>query len=1092
MSSAGPPPISLDQRVDQLLLAVREANDARACDEGADKKAETDLRGECDRIDEEALARAAGLDHLGAYHTFRLPLALPAGSHVTHEMVRDALDSVRGRVAETRRASQQSGRHGAVTSTVPAAACGVIALCLAIGGVTATPPSLKMALFVASLAAVLLGVLAVFMHLSFRSKSNRSRSACYAAVEAMAKAVALAESYFRTWRRLQRDGANQRWRTSILALRPQFIRIVGEARNEFPAWESLESHLSGVKSVAQSVPFGSLEIRERAVTDLFLEGIPRRQESESPFLLPALLTFPAGGSLLVRMANEGDRQRAVACLQAVMLRVLTTFPPGKARFTIIDPVGLGDNFATFMHLVDPDHKIDLVTARIWTEPRHIEQQLEILTGQMEDVIQKCLRGDYRTIAEYNDAESLAEPYRFLVIANFPARFSPAAAERVLSIAAAGNRCGVYVLMSVDPRQEFPRGFSLDDLEKRVGVVIWPAGNGQDRWEWSGNADGLRFVRPARPPAQKLFSELVESVGQASQNAPDIIIPFSSIAPAAADYWKNNTVDAIVIPLGPRGVNKKQKLILGGETGHHLLIAGQTGMGKSRLMHVLIMNAALTYPPEEVELYLIDFKKGVEFKAYAEHSLPHARVIAVESDREFGVSVLQRLDGVMTERAELYRIAGAADFANYRGRVDSPTLPCVLPRVLLIVDEFQEFFTEDDALAKEARLLLDRLVRQGRSFGVHVVLGSQTLGGAYNLARPTIDQIAVRIALRCSDADSRLILSDDNPAARSLERPGDAIYNHANGKVEGNTPFQVAWLDDDERNGLLDVLRRRAHGGPARPRVVFEGQATADIDAAVFPAGLPVAGVTAVWMGQTVVIRQQPVQATFRRSPGHNLAVIGQDAAAAAGILSAVIVSIAERLPAAAAAAARVYLVDGTPAESEVRVPSGLAPALARRVARQHLPNTIQGILAEVARRGGLPADGAMPPWFLLIQGLQFFRELRRSGDEPLFRRSAEPAPSNTAADLAKILRDGPAVDVHVCVWCDSLANWNRSFDRGMLAEFEMRVVFQMPATDSTTLIDIPWASKLGQYRAFLYDAARGEAEKFRPFGVPGKRFIGHG
>ena len=58
----------------------------------------------------------------------------------------------------------------------------------------------------------------------------------------------------------------------------------------------------------------------------------------------------------------------------------------------------------------------------------------------------------------------------------------------------------------------------------------------------------------------------------------------------------------------------------------------------------------------------------------------------------------------------------------------------MPRVLLIVDEFQEFFVEDDKIAQEVTLLLDRLVRQGRAFGMHVILGSQTLGGQYSLPK----------------------------------------------------------------------------------------------------------------------------------------------------------------------------------------------------------------------------------------------------------------------------------------------------------------------------------------------------------------------
>ena len=73
----------------------------------------------------------------------------------------------------------------------------------------------------------------------------------------------------------------------------------------------------------------------------------------------------------------------------------------------------------------------------------------------------------------------------------------------------------------------------------------------------------------------------------------------------------------------------------------------------------------------------------------------------------------------------------------------------LPRVLLVVDEFQEFFVEDDKVAQEAARVLDRLVRQGRAFGVYILLGSQSLGGAQTMPRTTLGQMAVRVALQCS-------------------------------------------------------------------------------------------------------------------------------------------------------------------------------------------------------------------------------------------------------------------------------------------------------------------------------------------------------
>ena len=150
--------------------------------------------------------------------------------------------------------------------------------------------------------------------------------------------------------------------------------------------------------------------------------------------------------------------------------------------------------------------------------------------------------------------------------------------------------------------------------------------------------------------------------------------------------------------------------------------------------------------------------------------------------------------------------------------------------MLIIDEFQEFFTSDDKIAHDAALLLDRLVRQGRAFGIHVILGSQTLSGAYSLAHSTLGQMAVRIALQCSEADAHLILSEDNTAARLLSRPGEAIYNDANGMFEGNHPFQIVWLSDSERE---EYLRRIAEMAVARrvttpPPIVFEGNAAADL------------------------------------------------------------------------------------------------------------------------------------------------------------------------------------------------------------------------------------------------------------------------
>ncbi len=70
-------------------------------------------------------------------------------------------------------------------------------------------------------------------------------------------------------------------------------------------------------------------------------------------------------------------------------------------------------------------------------------------------------------------------------------------------------------------------------------------------------------------------------------------------------------------------------------------------------------------------------------------------------------------------------------------------------------------------------------------------------------------MAVRIALQCSEADAHLILSEDNTAARLLTRPGEAIYNDANGLIEGNNLFQVVWLSDERREKYLRAIQELA-------------------------------------------------------------------------------------------------------------------------------------------------------------------------------------------------------------------------------------------------------------------------------------------
>jgi hypothetical protein len=634
---------------------------------------------------------------------------------------------------------------------------------------------------------------------------------------------------------------------------------------------------------------------------------------------------------------------------------------------------------------------------------------------------------------------------------------------------------VCVLTTVDTRAAMPRDFNVADLEALSYTLAWK----EKEARFAPKDPVLAQFPPVidRPPEPATVAALVQRVGKGSKEAARVEVPFDYIAPRPEDVWKGSAAKGFDVAVGRAGATRKQVFSLGRGTAQHAVIAGKTGSGKSTLLHALITNLALTYSPDEAELYLIDFKEGVEFQWYATYRLPHARVVAIQSEREFGLSVLQRLDGILKERGEKFRDAGVNDLAGYRAARPNEKSP----RILLVIDEFQAFFTEDDRLAQEASLLLDRLVRQGRAFGMHVLLGSQTLGGAYSLARSTIDQMAVRVALQCSDADAQMILSKDNTAARLLSRPGEAIYNDQNGLTEGNDPFQVVWLAEERREQLLEEIHERAGDRWPAP-LVFSGNTAADITtnralARQLESHAPVRA-PAAWLGDAVAIKE-PTAAVFRPHGGANLLLIGQSEGAARALFVASMLSLAAQAP-----AAKLTLLDGTPDDAEEaevlrkfaeKLPGAVVPQ------RPELPAALKELADELERRQKGEAERTSR--FLFIFGIQRFRELRKADDDYSFGRRGERE-ATPAERLAALLKDGPLAGIHAVVWCDSLVNLNRAFDRPLVREFAMRILFQMSATDSSTLMDAPTASKLGRHRALFLQEEQERPEKFRPYGLP--------
>ena len=904
--------------------------------------------------------------------------------------------------------------------------------------------------------------------------------------------------YQAQWQKLEAE-----WKSTIQPIYEGIGSTNELAGRLFPPWGPavLESWTPPTQ-LAAAARFALMDVEVEKLAETTIKDKRLALPGPSRFPVPLCLACPEQGSILFETADQGHDE-AIGALNNVILRLLETAPPGRLNFTILDPVGLGQNFAGIMHLADYEEQI--INSRIWTQSGQIEQKLANLNEHMEKVIQMYLRNEYATIAEYNEqAGVIAEKYYFLVVADFPVNFTETAAKRLLSIAASGARCGVYMLIHWDQRQPLPPEFIPEEL--RASSVCLSA-KGKQFLLAGKPIPGTNLLLDAPPPPEFAI-QFVNKVGLSSRDSSRVEVPFAHVAPPEAEVWTEDTSSELRVPIGRTGATKFQYLAIGKGTCQHALVAGKTGSGKSTLFHVIITNLALWCSPEQVEFYLVDFKKGVEFKCYATHRLPHARVVAIESDREFGLSVLQRVDDELKHRGDLFRQLGVQDVAGYKRA--GGTEP--IPRSLLIIDEFQEFFVEDDRVSQTASLLLDRLVRQGRAFGIHVVLGSQTLGGAYTVARTTLGQMVIRIALQCNEADAYLIMDENNPAPRLLSRPGEGIYNDMAGMIEGNSPFQVVWLPDQVRETYLAKVRARADreevqslkskvqspgsdGGPRYPGpIVFEGNAPADVRENALLRGLleaPVikpAAAGRIWLGAPNSIKG-PTEAVFRRQSGNNLLLVGQREETMLALVSLGLVALAAEYP---LGAARFILCDGTaPGTSQREYIERIIQAIPHPI-RLAKPGDLGDLMPELAgemKQRSEAADAeAAPPVFLFIHGIQKYSKLRYEEDFGFATTDTE-APPNPALVLNDLICEGTRLGFHVIATCDTYNNVNRYFSRKALSEFEMRVLFQMSANDSASLIDNPKASMLGLHRALFYNAQEGYLETFRPYALPGREWV---
>jgi S-DNA-T family DNA segregation ATPase FtsK/SpoIIIE len=836
--------------------------------------------------------------------------------------------------------------------------------------------------------------------------------------------------------------------------------------------------------------WGSFDIqKKRPARELTRLGAFDACTENGSLTIPAVFPILGGKNVLIRARGSG-RQNARKLLRNVAFRLLASLPPGKLQFSFIDAGGLG-SIAEGISKELPDF---LTIGGPLYDEQQIHDQLSRIETSIATIRTERLGIDCSTIEEYNNqSDIIEEPYWLIVIADCPFRFRRESLQQLISIAKNGPKAGIYLALMLDDAHEACKDFQVSELAETAHTIICPD---LDRNVFYDDPE-FREVRLLLdvPPSIALMQRITEQVSRTAATARSVKIPWA--APPMEQWWSGDSRQGLKLPLGTRAARKTQFFEIDEDLLHSALIIGKSGVGKSCLLHVLISGLATHYSPDEVSLYLLDCKQ-VEFKVYADRKLPHARVVAIESDREFGLSVLRHLEAEFETRKTKFAAAGLKLLSSYRNKTNE-----IIPRLVLIIDEFQELLL-DDHLGQEAAAILDRLIRAERAFGINIILASQSLSRSA-LYRSTRDLIPIRIVLQCTPNESYSALSDDNDAAWLLKRPGEAIYNVANGRREGNKSFQVSWLSSTDLESLVTRINTHAASCAFQagdPPVLFDGNFFPDmcqnmllIECLKKRDTGKNSGKTVAWLGEPIEMKPATA-ADFKRQSRSNLLMIGQtvhEEQCMAMLLSA-IVSIAVQRPKDKALFTVLNFSDpDTKASQLLKKRLDFFGQQIRLITREQLGQTLGDLSGELQLRTCDAMRAQNTSIFFFILGLHTDRTLRNSDFESSYSSSAsttEQKQLQSGELLARLCREGPACGIHCVIWCDTVSNFKKVFQQNEIDEFSLRVGLQMTLSDSRSLFETDAAYRLGWHRAIFFDDEKhGRLEKFRPYCLPRLEWI---
>lgn len=777
--------------------------------------------------------------------------------------------------------------------------------------------------------------------------------------------------------------------------------------------------------------------------------------------------------------DRNTSQTVQSVVNGMIGRLLAGSQSGNVQLLMFDSKDLGGTSNMLKML---DRHVYTICART----SDMQTQLSMFDRYVENVIQNLLQGANTTLAAYNMGKEKQEPYQIVVFKDFPYGVTQEMAHTIQRIIANGIRAGVQFIFMVNndmlqKNEDCVKVNNIMHLEDSSALHAFDI-------DLTRKSDGIRETQEYAVLDDNKLHSIVQYVNAGFEVKTEEILRLTDYMIPKEEWWTKQSANRADIPFGMSSNKQIQKLNITQESGQNsAVVIGIPGSGKSVFLHVLIASAMVNYSPRELQMYLLDFS-GVEFNVYAQHKLPHARVIAPEAEREFGLSILREVFEEGNRRMALCRENGVTNIVELKRK--NPDM--VVPRLLVIIDEFQKIFEiENDNISKEANAKIHAIIQEYRKFGINLILATQKLPAKSIVP---YDLIANRVVFKSDPNDFSNLIKWSHSVPQPRLLTGSCVYNNESGAEVANSVTRSFFINaSKELETLLDEVADFANAHPEtmddhQMRTFHSNELPLFTERIVSerhyqPQDAP--REVGVYVGESIAIAPCHVYVPLTKDSNNNILIIGGVPNVAKGIAYHTLISeVAVHTEKAANVILMNFMMEDDPMQRVFQSEMFAAISGYCNIQEAHSPEEVKDYLQfvkdEVIDARKSDSSKRMTHFFINIFEFQRGRMFDGTG-------SRGDMQSECACLLEYIMKNGPMVGVFTVLQVDNLANLNR-IGYGVQNMFCHRIALQMSEQDSDKVVGNSAANKLlvlnrpaTNYRALYYNNVTNAMTKFKPY-----------